>query len=93
MHVHALDDRGVRTTIDISDEQRAKLLNLAALRGQKGFSAIVREALDRYLSEEDRRMARVKAALAVRGALSGDEGSELQARLIDLRGRWDDEHR
>lgn len=93
MHVHVHQHQGVRTTIDISDEQRAKLLNLAAQRGQKGFSGIVREALDRYLSDEDRRMQRVRVALAARGALSGDDGSELQARVIDMRGRWDDEHR
>jgi len=35
----------MRTTLEIPDEQRAKLLQLAAARGMKGFSSLVTEAL------------------------------------------------
>jgi len=51
MHVHVIQIRGVRTTVEISDAQRAALLKLAAERGEKGFSRLVGEALDRYLAE------------------------------------------
>ena len=52
--------------------QRARLLQLAALRGAKGFSALVREAIDLYLRSERSRRARVKAAQSVLGTL-GDK--------------------
>ena len=42
----------MRTTIEIKPEHRAKLLELAARRGTKGFSELVGEALDAYLRAE-----------------------------------------
>ena len=41
----------MRTTVEITDAQRAELLKLAAQRGEKGFSAVIREALDLYLRQ------------------------------------------
>lgn len=46
IHVHEGNVWGVRTTVELTAEQRAKLLSMAASRGEKGFSAIVREAID-----------------------------------------------
>ena len=40
----------MRTTIDISDKHRISLLSLAAQRGLRGYSRIIKEALDYYLS-------------------------------------------
>ena len=78
----------MRTTIEITDEQRAKLLALAARRGMKGFSALVQEALDEYL--ETRRLddEKVQAALATRGSLSDQEADELAATCAALRDNW-----
>jgi hypothetical protein len=45
----------MRTTIEITDHQRARLLDLAARRGAKGFSRFVQEALDDYLRKVDAR--------------------------------------
>ena len=39
----------MRTTIEIKPEHRAKLLELAARRGQKGFSQLIAEALEAFL--------------------------------------------
>jgi metal-responsive CopG/Arc/MetJ family transcriptional regulator len=41
----------MRTTIELSDEHRAKLMALAAERGVRGFSELVRDAIEHYLSE------------------------------------------
>src|SRR3972149_4767993 len=51
MHVHALYNVLMRTTVEITDEQRARLLELAARRGEKGFSKLVQEALERFIDE------------------------------------------
>ena len=42
----------MRTTIEIKPEHRAKLLELAARRGQKGFSHLIAEALEAFLRAE-----------------------------------------
>ncbi|MBI5244905.1 MAG: hypothetical protein HY922_14660 [Elusimicrobia bacterium] len=39
----------MRTTIELTDEQRGALLELAGRRGLRGYSSLVQEALDRYL--------------------------------------------
>ena len=42
----------MRTTIEIRDEHRAKLLEMAARRGEKGFSSIVSEAIELILQAQ-----------------------------------------
>jgi predicted transcriptional regulator len=78
----------MRTTVEIKDEQRARLQELAARRGLKGFSSILEEAIELYLqgmpAEEDRR----KKALALRGALSTAEADRLLESTRLLRRSW-----
>ena len=78
----------MRTTVELSDAVRARLLELAARRGERGFSALVEEALERYLEDEERRRSQAEAAKAVIGSLSGQEGDELEASVRTLRERW-----
>lgn len=78
----------MRTTIEISESQRAELLRLAAERGEKGFSSVVREALDLYLKHQRSRTAAVRAAIGVKGALDEAEGAALADEVRALRERW-----
>ena len=78
----------MRTTIELSSEQRAKLLHLAAKRGMKGFSPLVREALEEYLKRVEDNTPRVKAALAVRGALNESEAGKMAEACRKLRRQW-----
>jgi hypothetical protein len=78
----------MRTTIDITEAQRGELLKLASRRGEKGFSSVVREAVDLYLKVHASRQDAIKAALGVRGALAGPEGEELQAEALAIRKKW-----
>ena len=77
----------MRTTVEIPDSQRAQLLALAARRGEKGFSALVQEALERFLRDQQEQGA-VQRALSVRGCLSAREGAELEAATTRIRSRW-----
>ncbi len=88
MHVHAYHSSSVRTTIEIRDEQRAKLLKLAAQRGEKGFSRLVEEALDRFLDENAERGHKVQQALSVLGSLSDAAGDRLEESVRQIRGTW-----
>ena len=80
----------MRTTIELNDDARSKLLALAARRGDKGFSKIVQEALDRYLHDEDATGRRLKAnaAIAVLGTLPEKAAAKMDTRVQALREHW-----
>ena len=78
----------MRTTIEIPDEQRARLLEIAGARGEKGYSRLVREAIDLFLKERRRKEGMVKTALAQRGALHDDEADDFEARIRQIREDW-----
>lgn len=78
----------MRTTIEITEAQRAELLKLGAARGDKGFSAVVRDALDLYLKQHRARAAAVRVALALKGTLDDDDADAMLGEARSLRGRW-----
>ncbi len=78
----------MRTTVEIDDSQRAELLKLAAQRGEKGFSRIVREALDVYLKQHRAKREVVAQALKLQGSFSDGEADALEASVRKLRERW-----
>ena len=78
----------MRTTIEIRDEHRARLLALAARRGEKGFSKIVEEALEKFLLDLEARDRAQRLALGARGALSEDEANELELAVREVREHW-----
>ena len=78
----------MRTTIEITAEQRSKLLYLAAMRGRKGFSELVREALDEYLATRLAADDPTVRALAMKGSLDEDDAEALEQNAARLRGSW-----
>jgi len=88
MHVHACHNLLMRTTIEIPDELRAKLLELAARRGEKGFSALVAEAVARYVADEARRAERVREAVGSLGSLDDAAADALEVSVRELRAKW-----
>jgi len=90
MCMHVVGWEGMRTTVEITDAQRAKLLQLAASRGEKGFSTLVQEAIDFYLrmQTESSRLARVRAARSVLGTLGDKDVRALSEATRALRMSW-----
>lgn len=88
MHAHAWHIVCMRTTVEIRDDLRARLLALAAERGEKGYSRIVEEALERYLSDEDRSQERLSGLLALRGSLSDEDAQAVRDEIRKLRASW-----
>lgn len=78
----------MRTTVEIPDEQRARLLQLAAERGEKGFSVLVQEAVKRYIEEIDRRTDVLNEALSAIGSMNEQEADHLDESVQRLRGAW-----
>jgi len=63
-------------------------MELAANRGEKGFSAVVAEALDMYLDAETRREAAARKARKLKGSFSRAEGRALRERTRKIRVNW-----
>lgn len=78
----------MRTTIELKPEHRAKLLELAARRGEKGFSSVIAEAIESHLQrtvENDQARGR---ALLLRGSLSRKDADALRRTATALRNSW-----
>ena len=78
----------MRTTVEISDEVRGKLMEMAARRGERGFSGLVEEALRRYLDEEEERRRLARDARSVIGTMTEEEALDLEGSVRSLRERW-----
>jgi len=85
-----MHDRCMRTTIEIDDETLKKLRDLASERGERGYSRLINEALERYLtaagfeSEGDRR----RKLAALYGAWDDATADAVRARIADSRKQW-----
>ena len=78
----------MRTTIEIDDEHRSKLLELAARRGEKGFSRIIAQAIESYLKSVKRSESVRREALKLRGAFSPNEADRLRTTTSEIRRSW-----
>lgn len=78
----------MRTTIEIRDDHRAKLLALAARRKRKGFSDIVTAAIEAYLKSAERSDAERQQVRELRGSLSTAEAEQLRAETSNVRRTW-----
>jgi hypothetical protein len=87
MHVHVYNEI-VRTTIEIKPEHRARVLELAASRGEKGFSAVVADALEFYLRAQRARSRAIHKALALKGSIGEKEAARLRADTRSIRAHW-----
>jgi metal-responsive CopG/Arc/MetJ family transcriptional regulator len=78
----------MRTTVEIDDAHRAELLKLAAQRGEKGFSSLIREALDLYVRQHRAKREAVSKAIDLQGSLGEKEADALEASVRQLREKW-----
>jgi hypothetical protein len=69
-------------------EHRSALLALAADRGQKGFSSVLSEAIERYLDDAQKRAERRKRLLELQGSISSREAARLRSAVKKLRENW-----
>lgn len=77
----------MRTTVEISKEHRTELLRLAGERGLKGFSSIIREALDFYLKKSGGAKSE-NPVLKLKGILNEKDARLLEAHTKEMRNNW-----
>ena len=78
----------MRTTIELTDDQRSELVRLAAKRRLKGFSVIIQEAVDEYLRHQGGRDQAIATALSLKGCLESAAADELEGRVKLIRETW-----
>jgi hypothetical protein len=78
----------MRTTLEISNEHRARLLELAARRGEKGFSGLVAEAIEAYLDLQSVEGGKRRTVLALEGSLTPEEADQIRQTTQALRESW-----
>ncbi|GFP21509.1 hypothetical protein HKBW3S43_00855 [Candidatus Hakubella thermalkaliphila] len=79
----------MRTTIDIPDEQRAELLSLAAKRGLRGYSDLVREAVELYLARAHNEEKRKEKVLALEGIWAEESPEQINEAIDSAWSAWD----
>ena len=83
-----VNNRSMRTTIEMKPEHRARILELAASRGEKGFSIVVGEALEVYLEAQSGRANAIESALALKGSMREREAVGLLTRTQGILANW-----
>jgi predicted transcriptional regulator len=78
----------MRTTVEIADGHRARLVELAARRKEKGFSRLISEAIEQYLEALDLAVADRRKALKLRGSLSPEQAERLETETTRIRNFW-----
>lgn len=78
----------MRTTIELTEDQRSELLRLAARKGMKGFSQLVQEAVNAYLESQTSRATLIEAALGLKGSLQNKSADEFEERAKAARENW-----
>ena len=78
----------MRTTIELKDDHRAALLELAARRKRKGFSSLIGEAVDIYLKALRDEEEKLERALAARGSFTAKEAGALRDRVQEIHDKW-----
>jgi Arc/MetJ family transcription regulator len=80
--------RPMRTTIEIPDELREKLVQEAARLGEKGYSSVVERALRMYFQQTGSREMRRAATARLRGSMTEQDLPEEHRRLSEIRRNW-----
>ncbi len=78
----------MRTTIEISDKHRSILLALAAQKGLRGYSSIIKEALDHYVEDQSKIAEKKRKILKMEKTWKTEETEEVRSNLVELRKNW-----
>ena len=90
MHVAGGIIEPMRTTIEIADDKLRSLREIAARRGEKGYSKIIDEALEAYLVARDTNESEERESLAeeLEGAWGPERAEEVRRRVAESRAEW-----
>lgn len=77
----------MRTTIELRDDLRVRLIAEAARRGLPGFSALIEQAVDQFL-DGDSAGARADSVRRLKGSMRSGERKAAELDIAAVRKRW-----
>jgi hypothetical protein len=77
--------KGVRVTVEMMPEHRARLLELATARSERGISVVVADAIELCLKVQGNRVAAIRNAVKLKGSVGEKDATELRARTRAIR--------
>ena len=83
-----MEDGKMRTTIEIPDKIRGELLALAAKRRMRGYSQIIKEAIELYLQEMRRREKNKRQVLKLEGAWADEDADRIAEAVESAWAGW-----
>jgi len=78
----------MRTTIELSERHRGFLITLAAERGSRGYSAVICDALDHYMSCKNTVRDLKAKVLKMKGSWSQAEADDVREKIAEVRAKW-----
>jgi hypothetical protein len=78
----------MRTTIELSNDQRSALHSLAAQKGLRGYSRLIQEAVDLYLKGTSKKRKGNNYLLKMKGTWSQEEALRFRKKLVEIRQNW-----
>jgi Arc/MetJ-type ribon-helix-helix transcriptional regulator len=78
----------MRTTIELSNDHRSSLHSLAARRGLRGYSELIREAVDLYIRHITAKERSPRHLLLMRGTWNKEDARKFQRKLRKIRKNW-----
>lgn len=76
-----------RTNVEIRPEHVAKLREIAARRGEKGYAKVLAEAIESFFTTQALEREKRQKAVAMAGVLSDREADRILARIREGRQR------
>jgi len=80
--------RLMKISIELKDEDRSKLLQMATEQPDRGLAELVSEAIDRYLRSQERSELRKEKTTALRGCISSEQADGFRETLAKIRSSW-----
>lgn len=77
----------MRTTIELRDDLRVRLIAEAARRGLPGFSALIEQAVIQFL-DTDTGNARAESISRLKGSMRASERRAAELEIAALRKKW-----
>ena len=78
----------MRTTIELTNDQRSSLRSLAAQRGLRGYAKLIQEAVDLYIQEMMAKEGNARLLLKKRGTWNKEDSRNFQKKLREIRKSW-----
>ena len=77
----------MRTTIEISDKHLSALLSIAAQKSLRGYSKIIEDAIEHYITDQAKLTGIKDNVLAMKGDW-GKESEAIKTSIKELRKNW-----